>query len=412
MPTFAYSEFDGTQQFEPLRGDAAFDKLSEYLMQYGDPVLRHLEQSADEDAEVLEMLLKHGYLEKDENGQFTISPKGARRMEEKALGDLFHAPNRDGVGKHETQHKGAGQVRHEDSKPYEYGDPVANLNLHETLKNAFLRQERAEGQGTSGSQSEGQGTLFPPSYEGGARGGLKGPGPRLRVTEEDFVVYETEYQTSCATVLLIDMSGSMARYGKYYHAKKVALALLGLVRGRFPEDSFECLGFYTYATPLNERALIRSAPKPVSIYDSRVHLRVNLEKPPHFVPEHFTNIQAGLRFARNSLKRKPARNKQIICITDGEPTAHIEGREIFLIYPPSERTARATLEEVHRCTNEGIHLSTFALVEDPYYFGLVNFVERMARESKGIAAYCQAGELGGYVLDSFLKGHRSRKFVG
>jgi uncharacterized protein with von Willebrand factor type A (vWA) domain len=110
-------------------------------------------------------------------------------------------------------------VRHEDSKPYEYGDPVANLNLHETLKNAVIREGRA------------------------------GDG-RVNVIEEDFVVYETEYQTSCATVVLIDMSGSMARYGKYYHAKKVALALAGLVRSRYTEDSLKVIGFYTYASPL------------------------------------------------------------------------------------------------------------------------------------------------------------------
>ena len=84
----------------------------------------------------------------------------------------------------------------------------------------------------------------------------------------------------------------------------------------------------------------------MSIFDSRVFLRVPLDNPPEFVPEHFTNIQAGLKFARQHLQRQPAANKQIICITDGEPTAHLEGRDLVLMYPPSERTARHTLQEV------------------------------------------------------------------
>lgn len=379
MPTFEYSEWDGSQQFRPLSADAAFDKLSEYLMEHGEYVLRQLERLDPEEADVLKLLVKEGYLETDEEGRYAVAPKGVRRIEEKALHELFLLSAKDRLGKHDTDFKGAGQVLHEDSKPYEYGDPVANLNLHETLKNAHIRQ---------------------------------GGGTPLHITEDDFVVYETEYQTSCATVLLLDMSGSMARYGKFYHAKKVALALQGLIRGRYPEDTLHTIGFYTYASPLTERALLRAAPKPVSIFDSRVFLRVPLDQPPRFVPEHFTNIQAGLRFARNVLHRQPAQNKQIICITDGEPTAHIEGRDLVLIYPPSDRTSRATLEEVHRCTGEGIRISTFALIEDYFYLGLMNFVDQMARQSRGIAMYCTAGQLGNYVLDSFVSGRRSRKHVG
>lgn len=379
MATFEYTQWDGSQAFQPLSADAAFDKLSEYLLEYGDYILRQLEHMDQEDADLLKMLVKEGYLEKDEKGQFAVSPKGIKRVEDKALGELFQITRKDSIGRHETPFKGTGQVRHEDSKPYEYGDPVANLNLHETLKNTLTRQ------------------------------GAKTP---LHVGEEDFVVYETEYQTSCATVLLLDMSGSMARYGKFYHAKKVALALQGLIRGRYPEDTVKTIGFYTYASPLTERELMRSAPKPVSIFDSRVFLRISLDNPPGFVPEHFTNIQAGLKFARQFLTKQPAANKQIICVTDGEPTAHLEGRELILMYPPHERTSRATLQEVHRCTQAGIKISTFALIEDYFYLGLMNFVDQMARESQGVAIYCNAGELGGYVLDSFVKGRRTRKSVG
>lgn len=397
MPTFEFSEWDGSQQFQPLSAEASFDKLSEYLLEYGEYVLRQLERLDQDNADLLKKLIKEGFLEEDEEGGITIAPKGIRRVEHKALEELFQITRKDALGKHESDFKGSGQVRHDDSKPYEYGDPVANLNLHETLKNAFIRNEGREAKG-AGREAKGAG-------RGKGRSGID-------ITEDDFVVYETEHQTSCATVLLLDMSGSMARYGKFYHAKKVALALQGLVRGRYTEDSLKIIGFYTYATPLNERSLLRAAPKPVSIFDSRVFLRVPLDNQPEFVPEHFTNIQAGLKFARHHLLKQSASNKQIICVTDGEPTAHLEGRDLVLMYPPSERTARATLQEVRACTAAGIRISTFALIEDYFYTGLMNFVDQMARENRGLAIYCGAGELGGYVFDSFVSGRRSRRQMG
>ena len=119
-----------------------------------------------------------------------------------------------------------------------------------------------------------------------------------------------------------------------------------------------------------------------------------------------------MRFACNFLRKQPAANKQIICVTDGEPTAHLEKRDLVLMYPPSERTARATLEEVRACAQAGIQVSTFALIEDYFYLGLKNFVDHMARVSKGVAIYCNAGELGNFVLESFVRGRRSRRQMG
>ncbi len=376
MPNFQYSRFDGSDEFTPQSADKLFDELSKYMLQYGEEMLQNLENWEEEHPDVVDMLIKRGLVEKDENGRFIVTPKGVKRVENKALEELFDITRKDRLGKHKTEFRGTGQTIHEESKPYEFGDPVANLNLHETLRNALVRQ---------------------------------GGGSPVHVGEEDFVVYDTEYQTSCATVVLIDMSGSMARYGKFGQAKKVAMALQGLVRGRYQGDWLQVVGFYTYATPLSERDLLYSAPKPVSIYDSRVRLRISLDHPPAFVPEHFTNIHAGLQFARRLLRRQPAANRQIICITDGEPTAHVEGRDVVLIYPPAEKTANVTLAEAKRCANEGIHISSFALVEDYFYLGLVNFVEQMAAVSGGISAYCNADDLGNLVIESFNKGrHRKR----
>ncbi|MCC7421718.1 MAG: VWA domain-containing protein [Planctomycetaceae bacterium] len=376
MPESHYSRWDGSQEFSPQSADQVFDQITEYLMDYGDDVMKAMERWEEENPDVIDKLIKQGYVEKDEKGQFRVTPKGMRRVENKALEELFQVTRKDKLGKHETDFRGAGQTVHDESKPYEYGDPVSNLNLHETLKNAIHRQ---------------------------------GGGSPVHIEEDDLVVHDTEYNTSCATVLLVDMSGSMGRYGKYGQAKKVALALQALIRSKYPGDFLQTVGFYTYASPLTERELLYSAPKPVSIFDPRVNLRINLDRPPRFVPEHFTNIHAGLQFARRILKRQAAQNRQIITITDGEPTAHVDGRDIHLIYPPAERSAVATLAEAKKCAVEGIHLSSFALIEDYFYTSLVNFVEQMAHVSGGVAAYCNANDLGNMVIESFVGGRRKRR---
>jgi Ca-activated chloride channel family protein len=376
MAQFEYSKFDGSEEFTPQSADKVFDELTQHMLDWGDHVLDYLDQWEEEHPDVVDMLIKRGYVEKDAEGKYVVTPKGIRRVENKALEELFQIARKDKLGKHDTEFRGAGQTVHEDSKPYEFGDPVSNLNMHETLRNALFRQ---------------------------------GGGSPIHINEEDLVVYDTEYQTSCATVVLLDMSGSMTRYGKYGQAKRVAMALQSLIRNRYQSDFLQVVGFYTYATPLTERQLLSSAPKPVSIYDSRVRLRINLDHPPRFVPEHFTNIHAGLQFARRILRRNPAQNKQIIIVTDGEPTAHIEGREIVLIYPPAEQTARLTLAEAKRCSDEGLTISSFALIEDYFYLGLVNFVERLAQVTQGVAAFCNADDLGNMVLQSFVGGRKRRR---
>jgi uncharacterized protein with von Willebrand factor type A (vWA) domain len=375
MSLFEYSKWDGSQQFNPQSADKAFEQLAEYLMQYGEAVLRNLDE-LDDTPEILELIQKEGLIEKDDDGKYRVSPKGVRRIQESALTQLFQSFKRDGMGKHETAQKGEGTLRLDDSKPYVYGDSLANLNLHETLKNAMIRQ---------------------------------GGGAPIKLKSEDYVVYENEYQSRCATVVLIDMSGSMSRYGKYATTKKVAMGLQAMVRAQYPQDTLQLVGFYSYANVMTERQLLDSAPKQVSMFDSRINLRFDLDQPTSGVPQHFTNIDAGLKLARNLLQKQPANNKQIIVITDGEPTAHIEGRELVLIYPPSKKTAEFTLTEVRRCASAGIRISSFALIEDYFYLGLVNFVEEMARVSHGVAAYCGADDLGKFVFDSFVGGRRVRR---
>src|SRR5947209_103848 len=263
MSVYEYSRWDGSQEFQPQSADKLFEQLAEYMMQHGEQVLRNLDELDSEEAQdLVELIQKQGLIEEDGEGRWQVTPKGMRRVQEKALTSLFQTFNRDAIGKHETPQKGEGTVRLEDSKPYVYGDSLANLNLHETLKNAINRQ---------------------------------GGGSPIHVSRDDYVVHETEFQTRCATVVLIDMSGSMSRYGKYAMTKKVAMALQAMVRAQYAQDTLQMVGFYTYANLMTERQLLNSAPKPVSLFDSRVHLRFDLDSPPARVPQHFTNIHAGLR---------------------------------------------------------------------------------------------------------------------
>jgi len=129
------------------------------------------------------------------------------------------------------------------------------------------------------------------------------------------------------------------------------------------------------------------------------------------VPEHFTNIQAGLKFARQYLLRTPARTSRFLCVTDGEPTAHLEGRDLLLMYPPHERTARATLEEVRRCTGAGIRLSTLALIEDYYYLGLMKFVDADGPAESRHGGVLHGRPTGQLRPGPFVNGRRSRKHV-
>lgn len=379
MAEFEYTRWDGKQRFVSMDAESLFDHVSDLLLEHGEYLLRQIDRDDPDLQEVLQKLIRAGYVERDDEGGLAVSPRGLRRLQDRALSDLFQIHGRGSVGRHDSPLRGDGSIRHEENRPYQYGDSTSNLDWHETMRNAVIRQ---------------------------------GGGCPVRVAEDDFVVHEMEYQTTCATILLLDMSGSMARYGKFSQAKRVALALHALIRSRFPGDSLRTIGFFTYASPLTERELLRAGPKPVSIFDHRVFLRIPIDRPPAFVPEHFTNIQLGLQYARRLLTRDSSRNKQIICVTDGEPTAHVEGRELVLAYPPSDRTARFTLDEVRRCRESGIRLSTVALIEDSFYLDLKNFVDQMARESRGVAAYCHAGDLGHYLMESFVQGRRQRRRIG
>ena len=330
-----------------------------------------------------DQLEQRGLIERDDEGM-RLTARGLRRIGQKALGDLFARLRRDRFGDHPVSRHGQGGEREEDTKPYEFGD-VFDLDVRETLMNAVRRDadtesapERSEGTRAPASNR----TIQPPpgSPPPHAESRQRRSAPRL--SPEDFVVHRSDTLTRSATVLMLDMSRSMPLRGYFYAAKKVALALDSLIRSAYPRDTLHIIGFSDLAREIKPAAL--------------PHLSVN-----EYV--YGTNMQHGLMLARRLLARDPGENKQIIIVSDGEPTAHIEnGRPVFF-YPPLPETFHKTLLEVKRCTRENIVINTFMLESNHH---LVQFVNQMTRLNRGRAFFISPDRLGDYVLVDYVSSKR------
>jgi uncharacterized protein with von Willebrand factor type A (vWA) domain len=219
-----------------------------------------------------------------------------------------------------------------------------------------------------------------------------------------------EGTTSCSTVVLLDMSGSMMRFGRFLSAKRVALAMLALVRGRFPQDSIDFVGFYSGANRIPEAMIPLVMPKPVTVYDYQVRVKVPISQLAK-APQHFTNLHMGLQLARKILRRRNSENKQIFIITDGQPTAHVEGDFVYLLYPPDQRSTVATLKEAVGAAREGCRISTFALIEDYWGMDWVGFVDQLTKLTKGVAFYTSSGELASCIMESYLTGRKKKAYI-
>jgi Ca-activated chloride channel homolog len=385
---YFYGEYDGSPFPTPDKL-FNFDQLMNFIMQYGEQALKAIQKMMNDpenpqQSDLLEQLLKEGMLDKDGKGRLKLTPRAIGRMQRKALMEVF-ANLREGQREgHEKITPGLGGERIEGTKPYQYGDPVSELDLHTTLHNALART------GVVTSVTTGK--------------------PKINFQERDFELHLHEGVTSCSTVVLLDMSGSMMRYGRFLAAKKVALAMQGLVRQRFPQDSIDFVGFYSGATKIPEIALPLTMPKPVTIYDYQVRLKVPLDQLDQ-APQHFTNLHMGLQLARRILRNRTSENKQIFIVTDGQPTAHVEGDFCYLLYPPDQRSTVATLKEAVLATKEGCRLSTFALIEDYWGMDWVGFVDQLTKLTKGVAFYTSSGELANCIMESYLSGRKKKAYI-
>jgi len=291
--------------------------------------------------------------------KYVLTPKGMRKIGQRALRDIFASLNRDALGSHETLLRGNGiNSLLEESRPYQFGDPF-HLNLAQTLMNSMTRQ------------------AFSDRWSEETK--------RLQLHPHDFEVYRTEKRTRSAVVLMLDMSGSMARDEKFFAAKKVALALHTLIQTQFPHDNLKLVGFSSYARPLKEKDL--------------ACLNWDLENP-------YTNMEEGLILAKKILTREHAPNKQIIIVSDGEPTAHLENGKVFFQFPPHPKTLAKTLQEFKKCAAAGIQLNIFMLGQDA---PLIQFVQQVSKINRGKAFYTTPNNLGRYLLVDFLS--QKRKWI-
>jgi uncharacterized protein with von Willebrand factor type A (vWA) domain len=385
---YFYGEYDG-EEFPTQDKLFGFDQLMEFIMEYGDQAMKALEQMMQdpknqEQSDLLEQLLKDGMLEKDGKGNLRLTPRSINKMQQKALMEVFanlRNGQRDG---HEKITAGANGERLDGSKPYQFGDPISEMDLHQTLHNALARHGLPDGVGALGG--------------------------KIKFDEHDFELHLHEGTTTCSTVVLLDMSGSMMRYGRFHSAKKVAMAMQALIRQKFPQDSIDFVGFYSGANKISEIALPLTMPKPVTIYDYQVKLKVPIPQLAK-APQHFTNLHMGLQLARRILRKRQSENKQIFIITDGQPTAHVEGDFVHLLYPPDKRSTIATLKEAVIAVKEGCRISTFALIEDYYGMDWVSFVEQLTRLTKGVAFYTSSGELASCIMESYLSGRKKKSYV-
>ena len=323
----------------------------------GDDAVRDLDALDD----LARRLEEAGYLTRD-GERLELTPRGTRKIGQQVLDDLFARLKRDAFGGHRIDRHGRGGEREETTKPYEFGDPF-HLDLKGTLTKAMLREDNTPA----------------------VRAVRASRGDRaVHLTPDDFEVYRSEQVTRTATVLLVDMSRSMLLRGCFLAAKKVAVALDTLIRTQYPRDHLSVIGFAYYAREIRPGALA--------------------ELTWHGY-EYGTNLQHGLLLARRILARQAAANKEIVVITDGEPTAHFENGQVEFSYPPTRRTIQETLREVQRCGREGITINTFMLERSR---ALAEFVAHMTKLNRGRAFYATPERLGEYVLVDFV-GRRSKR---
>ncbi len=302
-------------------------------------------------AKMSEFLEDAGYIRKVGN-RYELTPRGMRKIGHRALQEIFAYIKKDRIGSHQADATGYGIEYADATKSYEFGDPFIP-HMQRTILNAVLRDSA---------------------------------GTPVKIRPEDFEIYRTEQLAQASTVLMLDLSLSMAMRGNFMAAKKVALAMDNLIRTQFPRDKLFIVGFSTYARELKPEQL--------------AHMTWD-----EFDP--YTNIQHGLLLAQKLLSRTKGGTKQIIMISDGEPTAHMEGGQVFLQYPPSPRTIRQTLAEVRRCTQQSIVINTFMLDRNSF---LVDFVEQLTRLNRGRVFYTTPERLGHYILVDYLNS-RKRKMV-
>ncbi len=312
-------------------------------------------------------------------GGYQLTPKAYRLFQGRLLERIFSNLEASRTGRHEGPVAGDGAVELQRTKPYEFGDSLANMDIPGSMQNAMIRD---------------------------------GPGLPVRMQPEDLEIHRTRNTPKCASVVLLDMSGSMRYDGLYVDVKRMGLALDGLIRREYPGDFLQFVEMATFAKLRPPGEIVAMMPKPVTVFDPVVRLYVDMGDPnvsEFDVPPHFTNIQHGLRLARRLLASQDTPNRRVILITDGLPTAHFEDSHLYLLYPPHRRTEEATLREGQLCLREGITINIFLLPTWSQSREDVQFAYRLAESTSGKVFFTAGKDLDRYVVWDYL--NRRREIV-
>ncbi|HSQ61271.1 MAG TPA: VWA domain-containing protein [Acidobacteriota bacterium] len=289
------------------------------------------------------------------DGKNVLTRKGERMIRKDSLDRIFSNLARDSAGEHRVPRTGAGGERITETRPYSFGDSVADIDFLSSVRNSMRR--------TRGEVGE----------------------DGMELSEDDLEVFETEHLSSCATVVLIDVSHSMILYGedRITPAKQAALALSELIMTRYPKDSIAVVLFGDDAWEVKVRDI-----------------------PYVSVGPYHTNTKAGLQLAQKILARQKHVNKQIFMITDGKPSAiHENGRLYKNAFGLDPKIVNKTLDEAVQCRRKKIPVTTFMVTQDPY---LVHFVERFTQLNKGRAYYSDLESLGSYLFVDYSQNRKRR----
>ena len=339
-----FDEMDGDQReqmlsdlIDRMQAENFINSNQQQPGQYSDGVVDHANSPGD----IAQPAPPQG------DARFNVTDKSMDFLGYRTLRDLLGADGKSIAGRHETRYEASGVESSGSSKPYEFGD-VLNLDVNATLSNAMQRE---------------------------------GIGLPLNVEYSDLEIRQSEYQSACSTVVMLDCSHSMILYGedRFTPAKRVAMALSHLIRTQFPGDDLHLVLFHDSAEemPVQQVARVKVGP-------------------------WYTNTREGLRVAQRILRRSNKAMKQIVMITDGKPSALTmpDGRIYKNAFGLDPIVIAETLEEVNRCKRAGIVINTFMLAQD---FALMQFVQRVTAMCRGKAYFTSPERLGSYVLMDFMQ---------
>jgi uncharacterized protein with von Willebrand factor type A (vWA) domain len=348
----------------------------EALSEFAEPGdVRNLSELQQQVQDYLREMAEQQGLQQTGEG-YQLTPKAMRLFQGKLLDRLFSDLQASRTGRHRGPVVGDGAVEMQRTRPYEFGDSVANLDITTSITNAILRD---------------------------------GPGLPVRMKQDDLEVHYTRNTPKCATAVIMDMSGSMRYDGQYINVKRMAMALDGLIRSEYPGDFLQFIEMYSFAKPRRSGEIINLMPKPVTLNNPVVRLRADMSDPDiseTMVPPHFTNIQHSLATARRFLAAQDTPNRQVILITDGLPTAHFEGSQLLLLYPPNPRTEQATMREAQLCAKEGITINLFLVPSWSQSEEDIRFAYRLAEQTTGRVFFTAGRDLDRYVVWDYVNRRR------